>query len=329
MRDRERRGAQCAPTVPAWPYENKDGDGEGVYGPSAFFEGALNLTNLFLGAGQTGTPCFSSFVAETRSSTSVTATLKDFTQDSFELCSATASIAPDATNGITEKHTFTVTATQQVLGGAATPATNGHADVTLASTNTAATITVDAANTTCHVVTSFGAHSPMPDNLSDGGAGNPPAGTCKVVFSSDKPTTVTANANVTLNLGSGSTVTAQTTPASDGVKIFVDGTLRWLKHDQNGALLGGATFEVCRTANWVSSGTGTGGSFVDIVDGGDPDSDPDYVCVSVPDDVTPANEGTASDDSPDADTTAGEFQLNGLLLGKYTHQGDGCAVRAT
>ena len=49
---------------------------------ASFFEGGVNLTELL----QTDT-CFSSFAAETRASSSITAQLKDFVVGDFELCS--------------------------------------------------------------------------------------------------------------------------------------------------------------------------------------------------------------------------------------------------
>jgi hypothetical protein len=56
--------------------------------PVSFFEGAIDVTAL-LGAGNT--PCISSFLAETRSSTSVTASLEDFSLHSFNVCGITIS----------------------------------------------------------------------------------------------------------------------------------------------------------------------------------------------------------------------------------------------
>ncbi len=69
------------------------------------------------------------------------------------------------------------------------------------------------------------------------------------------------------------------------------GSLRWLKKDNTGALLGGATFQVCQTHSY------DGTSYTDIAD----------VCVSVVD-----------NSAPDTDTTAGEFQLDDKPLGRYT-----------
>ncbi len=64
----------------AWPYLPKSGIA-GAALPGAFYEGGVNFSAL-LG----GDVCFGSFQAESRSSSSVTAQLKDFTGDVFEVC---------------------------------------------------------------------------------------------------------------------------------------------------------------------------------------------------------------------------------------------------
>jgi len=69
----------------SWGYVPKSGT-PGVFPPQSFFEGGINLNKIF-GAGNV--PCFSSFLAETRSSSSITATLKDFAEGSFSLCGIT------------------------------------------------------------------------------------------------------------------------------------------------------------------------------------------------------------------------------------------------
>src|SRR5688572_21347030 len=66
-----------------WPYQPKAGTTD-VFPPQSFFEGGINLSAL-LG----GTACFSSFLAETRSSTSVSASLKDFVLGEFPVCGIT------------------------------------------------------------------------------------------------------------------------------------------------------------------------------------------------------------------------------------------------
>jgi hypothetical protein len=63
-----------------WPYIPKSGT-SGVFPFESFFEGGINLTRL-LGSAQ----CFSSFMAESRSSQRFTATLKDFVIGDFPVC---------------------------------------------------------------------------------------------------------------------------------------------------------------------------------------------------------------------------------------------------
>ena len=62
-----------------WPYTSKDGF-VNQFPFETFFEGGVNLSVLL------GDACFASFMAETRSSSSFTASLKDFSLDSFPVC---------------------------------------------------------------------------------------------------------------------------------------------------------------------------------------------------------------------------------------------------
>ncbi len=73
-------------TTPAspWEYTPKPNVGSpGIFPHDSFFEGGIDISALFPG---TTTPCFSSFLAETRSSTSPTAQLKDFVLGAFPVC---------------------------------------------------------------------------------------------------------------------------------------------------------------------------------------------------------------------------------------------------
>lgn len=71
--------------VPApWAYTPKSGT-PNVFPKYSFFEGGINITKLFDAMGQEQ-PCFATFMAETRASTSPTATLKDFVLGSFPVC---------------------------------------------------------------------------------------------------------------------------------------------------------------------------------------------------------------------------------------------------
>lgn len=75
-------------TPSPWPYTPKQGVA-GTFPIASFFEGGLNLTALLLDAGITDLPCFTSYMAETRSSSSVDATLKDFVAGTFDICGVT------------------------------------------------------------------------------------------------------------------------------------------------------------------------------------------------------------------------------------------------
>ncbi|HEX5828570.1 MAG TPA: prealbumin-like fold domain-containing protein, partial [Candidatus Limnocylindrales bacterium] len=120
------------------------------------------------------------------------------------------------------------------------------------------------------------------------------------------------NATAVLTI-EGLEVTRDTNPATAAVgsgpdgsgpatKTYVEGSFTWLKDDQDGEPLGGATFEVCQTHVYVT--TGLTPSLVEIVD---ENEDPAPICQSVTDDV-----------APDTDTDPGELKLEGLSLGTYT-----------
>src|SRR5262249_49123991 len=68
-----------------WPYVIKAVGASTTLPPGAFFEGAIDLTASGLDS------CFTGFMAESRSSTSISATLKDFVDPAggFNLCGIT------------------------------------------------------------------------------------------------------------------------------------------------------------------------------------------------------------------------------------------------
>jgi hypothetical protein len=70
-------------TSAPWPYTPKFGS-PGVFPQGSFFEGRINITRLVPEAG-----CFTTFLAETRSSTPFDARLKDLKLGEFELCEIT------------------------------------------------------------------------------------------------------------------------------------------------------------------------------------------------------------------------------------------------
>ena len=95
-----------------WPFLDKDGSTS--FRTGEFFEGGVNLSTLGLGG-----LCFSSVASETRSSTSPTATLKDFVLDNFGECTATLSTsvsnAGPVPPGTAVFDTLTVTSSQSTV----------------------------------------------------------------------------------------------------------------------------------------------------------------------------------------------------------------------
>src|SRR5262245_24621564 len=98
-----------------WNYVPKSGVA-GTFPPQTFFEGGVKLSAIF-GA---NVPCFSSFLAETRSSSSITATLKDFAEGSFNLCRITVTkncnFVGVVNNGTALQYTFSGTVTNNGAG---------------------------------------------------------------------------------------------------------------------------------------------------------------------------------------------------------------------
>ena len=67
--------------------------------PPDFFEGGIDITAAFQESGGTAPTCFNTYIADTRSSTSLTATLFDFARGRLGECSSTTTTTPvDATD---------------------------------------------------------------------------------------------------------------------------------------------------------------------------------------------------------------------------------------
>ena len=82
-----------APTNSPWAFDPKAG-ADNIFPAGHFFEGGIDLAFLDLGE-----ECFASFLAETRSSTSVDSVLKDFVGGTFERCESTLTTTPSDANG--------------------------------------------------------------------------------------------------------------------------------------------------------------------------------------------------------------------------------------
>jgi hypothetical protein len=78
-----------------WPFQAKSGPAN-TFQPGELYEGGIDATSLGI-AGE----CFSTFLAETRSSQSTSAVLKDFVEGNFQQCQA--SIKTNASAGVTEQ----------------------------------------------------------------------------------------------------------------------------------------------------------------------------------------------------------------------------------
>ena len=92
-------------SCPAWDYTPKGGVQGGPISINSFFEGAINIDAFPALAGS----CFSSFMVETRSSSVVTATLKDFALGQFNTC-ASIEVSKTADNtAVCAGHTTTYT----------------------------------------------------------------------------------------------------------------------------------------------------------------------------------------------------------------------------
>ena len=188
---------------------------------------------------------------------------------------ARISIAESGTNGITEPHTFTVKVEKNDGSGWV-----AAADETVTASETGVG---DITGGTCDGVD----------------ADTDINGQCTIIVNSATAGSSTVNAAATVNV-----LGVDIDVATDGygafyvsnVKTWVDGSLRWEKRSASstGPLLGGATFEACRTHDRFGN---------DIAD----------ECVTVVDDVD-----TVPGPGPDMDPDAGEFMLDNLKLGRWT-----------
>jgi hypothetical protein len=97
-------------TIAPWNFTDKSGNN--TYLQGEMYEGGINLSAL---SASIASECFSSFAAESRSSTSITATLKDFVLGNFGQCKATLAtqVSSASVNPGTAVHdTATVTGNQ-------------------------------------------------------------------------------------------------------------------------------------------------------------------------------------------------------------------------
>jgi hypothetical protein len=219
---------------------------------------------------------------------------------------------PTATNTVGDPHTFTVTVSQDDGLPANAPGGDTVSGFGPVPNGTGVNVTLVNSGGAFYEIPVGGDHCVQP---SGGGTVN---GVCGVTFTSQTAGTVTGNSSVTLSVG-GVSLTRDTDPATtaipcgDGlvqgttcgpaVKNFVAGSISWTKVDNAnpGRALGGATFALCRTATYNFSPPG----FTSIT--------PDCSIGPVVD-----NTGQAGYTGKDSNPVAGQFQVIGLQLGRYT-----------
>ena len=183
-----------------WAYSGKSEPANDEISSGGFLEGAINLSDFGLEG------CFSSFMATSRSSASLTADPKDFILGNFEVCGAKISITPDDVNEVGENHTFTVKVFAGVTGQE-TPIAGVKPNVTLTATNGAVVV-------------------PVAENCST--TGTNASGECTVTFTSNTAGTVTGHAAATVTF-EGRTFNVETNGqagnSGDAVKRFVDASI--------------------------------------------------------------------------------------------------------
>ncbi len=103
--------------LPPWLFDDKDGND---LSPNQFVEAGFNLNDLFHAAsGQV--PCFSTILVETRSSSSLSATLKDYVGGNFQACKPGLTTQASTNGTVTPGTAVHDTATITVTGGSNAP----------------------------------------------------------------------------------------------------------------------------------------------------------------------------------------------------------------
>ena len=177
-------------SCPAWDYTPKGGAQGDPIVVNGFFEGAINIDAFPALAGS----CFSSFLVETRSSSVVTATLKDFALGQFNTC-ASIEVSKTADNtAVCAGHTTTYTYVAHNTSGVAL-------DVTLVDDNETPANTADDIDVpTCMPLSALPMFEPTHFTLqpNDGAAG----GTDQATYTCNRSLAVGSHTNVVTATGS-------------------------------------------------------------------------------------------------------------------------------
>ena len=144
-----------------WPYEPKSGD-VGIFPEASFFEGGLNLSALL---GEDNVGCFSSFLAETRSSQEESAQLKDFAIGSIEFCSVEIAVVNHPLSKVGDQATYTFTVENNGLLTIHLQSINDSLLGDLTADASAAGCDTLAAGTNCEFSVSYTIQPEDPDTL--------------------------------------------------------------------------------------------------------------------------------------------------------------------
>jgi hypothetical protein len=185
-------------SCPAWNYTPKGGSQGGPIPINAFFEGAINIDAF---PALTGS-CFSSFMVETRSSASVTATLKDFAVGQFNTCAAIEVTKTADNNAVCAGHTTTYTYVPHNTSGVTL-------DVTLVDDNETASTADDIDVPTCMPLSALPLFQPTHFTLQPND--NAPGGTDQQTFTCNRVLSVGSHTNKVTATGSFGASTATAT----------------------------------------------------------------------------------------------------------------------
>lgn len=213
-------------SCPAWDYTPKGGVQGGPIPVNAFFEGAINLDAF---PGLAGS-CFSSFMVETRSSTSVTATLKDFALGQFNTCAAIEVTKTADNNAVCDGHSTTYTYVPHNKSGVVL-------DVTLVDDNETVSTADDIDVPTCMPLSALPLGQPTHFTLQPND--NAPGGTDEQTFTCNRLLSVGSHTNVVTATGTFGTSSAS---ATDSETVVVSA---------NPTANAGPDQSVCDTAPYV------------------------------------------------------------------------------
>ena len=185
-------------SCPAWDYTPKGGVQGGPIPVNAFFEGAINLDAFPALAGA----CFSSFMVETRSSASVTATLKDFALGQFNTCAAIEVSKTADNNAVCAGHSTTYTYVPHNKSGVVL-------DVTLVDDNETASTADDIDVPTCMPLSALPLGQPTHFTLQPDD--NAPGGTDQQTFTCNRLLSVGSHTNIVTATGTFGTSSATAT----------------------------------------------------------------------------------------------------------------------